>query len=152
MSSSGTDNGENAERLPVSPDLDLHLELSGGERVDAILESDSFTTDEAVNTLDEVYKENQATFPHVIVATAMVHRTLDDAVADRRDGSNSRRSPIDGHIGPFLDRRAAEHWAKDYFEGNDAMTWRAERMETPQMAIDSRERMRQIADEPRDGE
>jgi hypothetical protein len=105
-------------------DLNLHREISAKERVDAILEDPNLTSGQAVAALDAQDRENQATFPHCLITTVMVSKSINE-----RD----TKVPYKRYVGPFRDRRAAEAWAKSKLSGNSSLTWEAARMDTPEM-------------------
>jgi hypothetical protein len=63
-------------------------------------------TDETLNTLDRIAKQNRTTVSGVVEAAATVldqggtaaQALLDSLVPDRRGGARSRRSPDDPHL------------------------------------------------------
>lgn len=102
-------------------DLALHRELSSKERLDAILEAPGLTTPQAVDSLQAMFVENQATFPHMIEAVVMVS----SAPGLPRD------EQFRSYVGPFADRRAAEAWATKHYAANDEVRWQALKIVTP---------------------
>src|SRR3954447_18624668 len=86
-------------------DLKLHMELSAAERLDAILESRDLTDEQAHESLNAMYAESQATFPHMIETSVMASSAM----------GGPEDTEVNSYIGPFVDRRAAEAWATQRF-------------------------------------
>lgn len=74
-------------------DLELHMELSATGRLDAILESRDLTHEQALESMNAMHAENQATFPHLIETSVM--------------GQFRNRRPA-GHRGEALHRTVRE--------------------------------------------
>lgn len=103
-------------------DLALHREISPKERVDAILDDPLLGIDQAVAALDAQYRENQATFPHVVIVTTMVSKSVTDM-----------DTKVLTYVGPFTDRRAAEEWAASKLPDSPRIKWDVARMDTPEI-------------------
>jgi hypothetical protein len=119
-------------------DLALHREISPKERVDAILEDPKLSTSQAVTALHAQSRENQATFPHVVIVTVMVSKSFNE-----RD----TKIPYREYVGPFDDRRAAETWAKSRWSGNAEVAWETARMDTPEIFERRTTQLRAILEE-----
>jgi hypothetical protein len=117
-------------------DLALHRELTAKERLDAILEAPHLTESGALAAMNAQFAENQATFPHVVIATVMVEESF---------GSQTL-VPWVSYIGPHRDRRAAEAWATATFADNEHVSWTVEKMETPEMHEAGVRKIRAIVD------
>jgi hypothetical protein len=122
------------ELLPRHEDVDLHNELTAQERVDAVLDAPHLTTEQAVAALDCQYRENQSTFPHVVIAKVMVSAT------PRGERDIEHRS----YYGPFRNRRESETWAEQRFATIDGVIWEVAPILTTEMDAQQREQMRRI--------
>jgi hypothetical protein len=118
-------------------DLALHRELSGKERLDAILEARGLTTEQAVQSMNAIYAENQATFPHMIEATVVT--------SSEPGGPDDQE--VKFYIGPFVDRRAAEAWASERYATNDRVSWQALKIITPEQDARETENIKRILDD-----
>ena len=126
---------------PDNSDLTLHQEISPRERLDAILDAPHLTTEQAVRAMDGLYAEGQATYPHLIKFVVPSSPSLTTGLDDHPD--------YVAYYGPFENRRAAEHWATGEWPESDQYSWMAEKIETPQMHKEAKERMnRAIEDDP----
>src|SRR6266540_2274325 len=115
-------------------DLQLHQEISAKERLDALLEAPQLSHSAAVAGMDALYRENQATFPHVVIATVMARKSL----------TSDERAPHLSYVGPFRDRRAAEMWATSTWADIEAVTWEVARLDTPERFEETSQRIRDI--------
>lgn len=118
-------------------DLALHRGIPAKERLDAILNSQNMSTQQAVAAMDAMYAENQGTFPHLVVTTVMVSDSWK---------TDEPTTPHVSYIGPFVDRRAAEAWAEAAFADNDRVTWQVAKVETAAMFEASSRAMREITE------
>jgi hypothetical protein len=121
---------------PSEEDLSLHREISPKERLDAILTSRSMTHAQAVAAMEAGYRENQAMFPHLVIATVMVHETP----------LSEEEVPFHFYVGPFSDRRAAVVWAEAWYADKPQVSWEAVRLETPQQVEAEDRRLGSILD------
>jgi hypothetical protein len=125
------------DSLPRHEDLPLHAEITVRERLDTLLNSPHLTHGHAVRGMEELYRENQATFPHLVIAKVMVSR--------------EPSGPLDyeyrSYVGPFANRREAKEWAEQRYSGNDQVTWEAAKILTPEMDAQESERLRQLLEE-----
>lgn len=119
-------------------DLALHREISPKERVDAILNESLLSTDQAVAALDAQYRENQATFPHVVIVTVMVAKSTTDM--------DTKVQKL-AYVGPFADRRTAEAWAASRLPESPRIEWDVARMDTPEIWERSAEETRKVLGE-----
>ena len=117
-------------------DLAIHRELSPKERLDAILEAPGLTTQQAVDSMNAMFIENQATFPHMIETVVMVSSAPD----------LPRDQEFKIYVGPFYDRRAAEAWATKRYAANDRVRWQALKIVTPEQEEGQTEAVRRIVD------
>jgi len=115
-------------------DLQLHQEISAKESLDALLEASQLSHSAAVAGMDALYRENQATFPHVVIATVMAHKSL----------TSDELAPHLSYVGPFRDRRAAEMWATSTWADIEAVTWEVARLDTPERFEETSQRIRDI--------
>ncbi|HUK71572.1 MAG TPA: hypothetical protein VLW50_22865 [Streptosporangiaceae bacterium] len=53
---------------PQHEDLSLHGQILSRERRHILVASPHLTTEQAVAAVNELYRENQATFPHAVIA------------------------------------------------------------------------------------
>jgi hypothetical protein len=100
-------------------DTALHRDLTPAERLDAILESQYLTTDQAVAAMSARFDENQSTFPHLVVATV-------DAASEP---GGARAVPFVTYVGPFVDLAAARAWAEATFAANENVRFTCERVD-----------------------
>lgn len=93
------------------------------------------TDAQAVAAASQLFAENQATFPHLVVTKVMTsHTPFGPNDVEYRE-----------YVGPFRDRRAAETWAAEAFAENARVTWEVARIDTPEMHTRSVEQIRRIA-------
>jgi len=118
-------------------DLVLHMELSAAERLDAILKSKDLTHEQALQSMNAMYAENQATFPHMIEISVMASSEI----------GGPKDTEVKSYIGPFVNRRAAETWATVRFAKIDRVSWQAIKIITPEQDAQQVEEMRRILDE-----
>ncbi len=118
-------------------DLNLHMELSAAERLDAILESTDLTHEQALVSMNAMYAENQATFPHMIETTVMASSVM----------GGPKDTEMKSYIGPFVNRRVAEAWASQRFAKIDRVSWQAIKIITPEQDAQQVEETRRLLDE-----
>jgi hypothetical protein len=119
---------------PESEDLRLHHKISARERVDSILKSEHLTLEEGVAALNAQFRENQATFRHVVIAR------VDVSEAEGNPGLHT------SFIGPFADRRTAEAWAEAELPKEPRITHELAKIETGDEFVAWREHMRRVID------
>ena len=109
------------------------------EGLDAILTSRDLTTQQALAALDERWRGNQGPFPHAVEITVMTSTFPGEEPS----------IPLLSHIGPFVDRRAAEVWAAENLDEMDGrVSWQALEMETPEQFERLRRVIRAIVNSP----
>jgi prephenate dehydrogenase len=118
-------------------DLNLHMELGAAERLDAILESRDLTHEQALESVNAMHAENQATFPHMIETSVIASSVM----------GGPEDTEVKSYIGPFVNRRAAEAWATQRFAKIDRVSWQAIKIITPEQDARQVEEMRQILEE-----
>lgn len=125
------------EALPRHEDVDLHNELTPRERVDAILNASDLTTAQAVAALGAQLRENQGSFPHVVVARIMVSSTP----------GGEEDCEYRSYYGPFRNRRESESWAEQRFAGSDRVSWEVARIITSEMDAAERDSIRRVIED-----
>ena len=123
--------------LPQHEDLSPRGGILSRERLNALLASPHLTTEQAVAAVNELYRENHVTFPHVVIAKVMVSRDL----------SGPRDFEHRSYYGPFGNRSEAETWAQRRFAGNESVAWEVEKILTPNMDAHERDRLRRIVED-----